>query len=136
MDLVFGECILSTFGSNRAHAINSCWARSVLLKVRFGDLQVPVCSMGLGYSQYVCVSGEKGDTIYEEMNGGMHKTLILREIVYDGSEKMGRIPSRNGREDVFPSQSPNIVTVTVSDDKEEFSSQEMIAALKTFSWDK
>ena len=62
--------------------------RSVLLKVRFGDLQVPVCSMGLGYRQYVCVFGEKGDTDYEEMIGGMHKTLILR-----GSEKMGRSPS-------------------------------------------
>ena len=128
--------MLSTSGSNGSHAINYCWARSVLLKVRFGDLQVPICSMGLGYSQYVCVSGEKGDTIYEEMIGGMHKTLILRGIVYDGSEKMGRSPSSYGREDVFPSQSPNIVTVTVSDDKEEFNSQEMITALKTFSWDK
>ena len=48
--------------------------------------------MGLGYSQYVCVSGEKGDTNYEEMIGGMHKTLIyLRGIVYDGSEKMGGV---------------------------------------------
>ena len=89
--------------------------------------------MGLGFSQYVCVSREKGDTIYEEMIGGMHKTLILRGIAYDGSEKMGRSPSIYGREDVFPSQSPNIVTVTVSGDKEEFSSQEMITALKTFS---
>ena len=135
MDLVFGECILSTSGSNKAHVINSYWVRSVLLKVRFGDLQVPVCSMGLGYRQYVCVSGEKGGTIYE-MIGGMHKTLILRGIVYDGSEKMGKSLSSYGREDVFPSQSPNIVIVTVSDDKEEFNSQEMIAALKTFSWDK
>ena len=89
--------------------------------------------MGLEYSQYVCVSGEKGDTIYEEMIRGMDKKLILRGIVYDGSEKMGRSPSRYGREDLFPSHSPNIVTVTVSDDKEEFSSQEMIRALKTFS---
>ena len=101
--------------------------RSVLLKVRFSDLQVPVCSVGLGYSQYVFLSVEKGDTIYEEMIGGMHKTLILR-----GSEKMGRSPSSYRRQDVFPSQSPNIVIVTVSDDKEEFSIQEMIAALKTF----
>ena len=89
--------------------------------------------MGLGYSQYVCVSSEKGDTIYEEVITGMHKTLILRGIVYHGIEKMGRSPSSYGREDVFPSQSPNLVTVTLSDDKEEFSSQEMIAALKTFS---
>ena len=89
--------------------------------------------MGLGYSHYVCVSREKGDTIYEEMIRRMHKTLILRGIVYDVSEKMGRSPSRFGREDVFPSQSANIVTVIVSDDKEEFSSQEMITALKTFS---
>ena len=77
--------------------------------------------------------GKKGGTIYEEMIGGMHKTLILRGIVYDGSEKMGRSPSSYRREDVFPSQSPNRVTVTVSDDKEEFSSKEMIVALKKLS---
>ena len=81
------------FWLNGAHATNCCRVRSVLLKVRFGDLQVPICSMRLGYNQYVCVSREKGDTIYEEMIGGMHKTLILRGFIYYGSEKMGRIPS-------------------------------------------
>lgn len=88
---------------------------------------------GLDIANMYVFLGEKGDTDYEEMIGGMHKTLILRGIVYDGSEKMGRSPTSYGREDVFPSQSPNIVPVTVSDDKEEFSSQEMIAALKTLS---
>ena len=67
------------------------------------------------------------------MIGGMHKTLILRGIIYDRSEKMGRSPSIYGREDVLPSQSPNIVTITVIDDKEEFNIQDMTVALKTFS---
>ena len=61
--------------------------RSVLLKVRFGDLHVLVCSRGLDIANMYVFLGEKGDTNYEEMNGGMHKAVILR-----GIENMGRSP--------------------------------------------
>lgn len=88
---------------------------------------------GLDIANMYVFLGEKGDTDYEEMIGGMHKSLILRGIVNDGSEKMMRSPTSYGREDVFPLQSPNIVSVAVSDDKEEFNSQQMIASLKTLA---
>ena len=77
--------------------------------------------------------GETIDRDYEEFIGGMHKTLILKGIVIDGSEKMLRSPTSYGSGDVFPSESPNIVSVTVSDDdKEGFSSKQIIASLHWF----
>eukprot|EP01018_Ginkgo_biloba_P012399 Gb_17607 [translate_table: standard] len=87
---------------------------------------------GLDIANMYVFLGERGDTDYGEMIGGMHKTMILRDFVEDGSEKMGRSPNSYGREDVVPSDSPNTVMVTVTADKEEFNCQEMIAALKKF----
>ena len=48
---------------------------------------------GLDIANMYVFLGEKGDIDYEEMIGGMHKTLILRWIIYDESENMGRSPS-------------------------------------------
>ena len=46
--------------------------------------------------------GETRDREYEELIGGMHKTLILKWIVIDGSENIFRSPTSYGSEDVFP----------------------------------
>ena len=46
---------------------------------------------GLDIANMYVFLGETGDTIYEDMIRGMHKTLILRGIIYDGSEKMGGV---------------------------------------------
>lgn len=87
---------------------------------------------GLDIANMYVFLGEKGDTDYEELIGGMHKTLILKGIVVDGSEKMLRSPTSYGSGDVFPSESPNIESVTVSDDNEEFNSKQIIASLHWF----
>ncbi|KAH9317301.1 hypothetical protein KI387_019070, partial [Taxus chinensis] len=67
---------------------------------------------GLDIANMCVFVGERGDTDYEEMIPGMHKTIILRGVVNNGSEKMERRPDSYGREDVVPSQSPNIMIVT------------------------
>ncbi|GLJ55759.1 hypothetical protein SUGI_1197410 [Cryptomeria japonica] len=85
---------------------------------------------GLDIANMCVLVGERGDTDYEELIPGMHKTIILRNVVSSGSEKMGRSPNSYGREDVVPLQSPNILTVTVSEDYEGLKSQELIASIK------
>jgi len=45
--------------------------------------------------------GETRDRDYEELIGGMHKTLILKGIIIDGSENI-LSPASYGSEDVFP----------------------------------
>ena len=46
--------------------------------------------------------GETRDRDYEELIGGMHKTLVLKGIVIDGSENILRSPTSYGSEGVFP----------------------------------
>lgn len=46
--------------------------------------------------------GETRDRDYEDLIGGMHKTLILKGIVIDESENILRSLTSYGSEDVFP----------------------------------
>lgn len=55
--------------------------------------------------------GEKGDTDYEDLLAGLHKTLVLRSSVEYGSEKLFHGEDSFKREDVVPQDSPNIVLV-------------------------
>lgn len=57
--------------------------------------------------------GETGDTDYEEMLMGSHKTIILNGAVDHGCEKLLRGSGSYQREDIFPSESPNIVSTKV-----------------------
>lgn len=53
--------------------------------------------------------GEKGDTDYEELVAGIQKTLVLRGVVENGSERLLRSEDNFKREDVFSQDSPNII---------------------------
>lgn len=55
--------------------------------------------------------GERGDTDYEHLLAGLHKTLILKGSVEYGSEKLLRSEDSFKREDLFPQDSPHITFV-------------------------
>ena len=52
--------------------------------------------------------GEKGDTDYDYLLVGLHKTVILRGLVEYGSEQLLRNEDSLKREDIIPTDSPNI----------------------------
>jgi hypothetical protein len=61
------------------------------------------------------VVGETGDTDYEELLSGTHKTIIVKDAVQEGgSEYKLRVPGNYDRSDVAPSEGPNITTVDIS----------------------
>jgi sucrose-phosphate synthase len=60
------------------------------------------------------VVGETGDTDYEELLSGTHKTIIVKDAVQGGSEYKLRVPGNYDRSDVAPSEGPNITTVDIS----------------------
>ncbi|KAK9095800.1 hypothetical protein Sjap_021297 [Stephania japonica] len=67
---------------------------------------------GIKLSKILVFVGEKGDTDYEELVVGVHKTLILEGSEANGStEKVLRSEDSYKREDVVSKDSPNIVAV-------------------------
>ncbi|RVW74974.1 putative sucrose-phosphate synthase 4 [Vitis vinifera] len=66
---------------------------------------------GIDLSKMVVFVGEKGDTDYEDLLVGLHKTIILRGLVEYGSEKLLRNEESFKREDMIPQDSPNIAFV-------------------------
>ncbi|KAA8528054.1 hypothetical protein F0562_035077 [Nyssa sinensis] len=64
---------------------------------------------GIDISKMVVFVGERGDTDYEELLVGLHKTVILRGSVEYGSEMLIRSEDSFKREDVVPQNSPNVV---------------------------
>lgn len=81
---------------------------------------------GIDLSKMVVFVGEKGDTDYEELLVGIHKTLILHGCVENGSEALLRTADIFKKEDKVPQDSPNIVPV-----KEGFSANDIKLALKS-----
>ena len=76
---------------------------------------------------FVCV-GETGDSDYEDLLSGTHKTIILKDCGDgDGSQKLLRGSGSYSREDVVPLGSPNIVTTESS-----LSSETIHNALRKF----
>lgn len=63
---------------------------------------------GIDLSKMVVFVGERGDTDYEDLLGGLHKTVILRDTVEHGCEKLLRSEDSYRREDVIPIDNPNI----------------------------
>ncbi|KAF8405662.1 hypothetical protein HHK36_007738 [Tetracentron sinense] len=67
---------------------------------------------GIEMSKMVVFVGDRGDTDYENLLVGLHKTLILRGSVEYGSERVLRGDESYKREDVVPPDSnPNIAFV-------------------------
>ncbi|KAH7438687.1 hypothetical protein KP509_04G026900 [Ceratopteris richardii] len=64
---------------------------------------------GFDLSSTIVFVGERGDTDYEELFSGTHRTLILRGSVKQGSQNLLRISGSYQREDVIPSDSSRIV---------------------------
>lgn len=58
------------------------------------------------------ILGESGDTDYEELISGTHKTIIMRDVVAKGSEELLRTSGSYHRDDIVPSESPLICTIS------------------------
>lgn len=54
------------------------------------------------------ILGETGDTDYEEMISGTHKTLVMKDVVGKGSEELLRTSGSYLRDDIVPGDSPLI----------------------------
>lgn len=52
------------------------------------------------------ILGETGDTDYEEMISGAHKTVIMKDLVGKGSEELLRTTGSYLRDDIVPGDSP------------------------------
>lgn len=66
---------------------------------------------GLDVSKMVVFVGEKGDTDYESLLVGLHKTVILRNSVEYSSEMLLRSEESYKMDDVVPQDSPSIAFV-------------------------
>ncbi|XP_028799181.1 probable sucrose-phosphate synthase 4 isoform X2 [Neltuma alba] len=64
---------------------------------------------GIDLSKAIIFVGERGDTDYEELMAGIHKTLVLRGSVEEGSEKLLHSEDSFKREDMFNLDSPNLI---------------------------
>ncbi|XP_021801925.1 probable sucrose-phosphate synthase 2 [Prunus avium] len=56
--------------------------------------------------------GESGDTDYEEMISGTHKTIIMKGVVAKGSEELLRTSGSYLRDDIVPPESPLVTYVS------------------------
>lgn len=55
--------------------------------------------------------GAKGDTDHEQLFPGMHRTLVVKDVVAHGSEKLLRDEDNYEIEDVVPTQSSDVVSL-------------------------
>ena len=55
------------------------------------------------------ILGDRGDTDYEELISGSHKTVIMKDIIENGSEGLLRTSGSYQKEDIIPGESPLIV---------------------------
>jgi sucrose-phosphate synthase len=58
------------------------------------------------------ILGESGDTDYEELISGTHKTIIMRDIVAKNSEELLRTAGSYHRDDIVPGESPLVTCVS------------------------
>lgn len=72
----------------------------------------------MNVSNTYVVLGETGDTDYEEMISGTHKTLIMKGMVSQGSEGVLRSPGSYHGDDVVPNESPLVTSISeITEDK-------------------
>ncbi|GLJ47002.1 hypothetical protein SUGI_0992140 [Cryptomeria japonica] len=89
--------------STQMHVIPLLASRSQALRYLF-------VRWGAEVSKMLVFVGETGDTDYEEMLSGSHKSIILKGAVEFGSEKLLRSSGSYQRDDIVPSESQNIVS--------------------------
>ncbi|GLT52340.1 hypothetical protein SLA2020_256880 [Shorea laevis] len=64
----------------------------------------------LNVANMFVILGETGDTDYEELISGTHKTLIMKGVVTKGSDKLLRATDLS--DDMFPTESPFITSIS------------------------
>ncbi|KAL8172244.1 hypothetical protein V2J09_024048 [Rumex salicifolius] len=84
--------------ATRLQVIPLLASRAQALRYLFVRWRVNVASM------YVFM-GETGDTDYEEMISGAHKTIVMKGVVKKGSEELHRAVGSYNREDTIPKKS-------------------------------
>lgn len=95
---------------------------SKCLNVLFRYLSV---RWGIDLSKMVIFVGERGDTDYEGLLAGLHKTLIIRGCVEYGCEKLLRNEDSFKKEDAVPQENLNISFV-----EENNEAHDILAALE------
>ncbi|KAL2322526.1 hypothetical protein Fmac_026905 [Flemingia macrophylla] len=83
-----------------------------LLASRAQALRYLFVRWGLNVANMYVFLGETGDTDYEELISGTHKTIILKGLVSKGSEEILRGPGSYQREDVVPNESPLVACIS------------------------
>ncbi|CAK7344519.1 unnamed protein product [Dovyalis caffra] len=79
---------------------------------------------GIDLSKMVVFVGGRGDTDYEDLLAGLHKTIVIRGSVEYGSEKLLHSEESFKREDVVPQESSKISFV-----EENYEARDISAAL-------
>ncbi|KAF7837005.1 putative sucrose-phosphate synthase 3 [Senna tora] len=98
-------------GSTRLQVVPLLASRAQALRYLFVRWRLNVANM------YVFL-GETGDTDYEEMISGTHKTIIMKGVVSKGSEEVLRSPGSYHRDDVVPDESPLVTNISeITEDK-------------------
>ncbi|XP_061350177.1 probable sucrose-phosphate synthase 3 [Gastrolobium bilobum] len=92
-------------GSSSMQVIPLLASRAQALRYLFVRWRLNVANM------YIIV-GETGDTDYEELISGTHKTIIMKGVVSKGSEELLRGPASYQREDVVPNESPLVAYIS------------------------
>ncbi|GLT97758.1 hypothetical protein SLE2022_153070 [Rubroshorea leprosula] len=64
----------------------------------------------LNVANMFVILGETGDTDYEELISGTHKTLIMKGVVAKGSDELLR--TTDLKDDIFPTESPFITSIS------------------------
>ncbi|OVA08010.1 Glycosyl transferase [Macleaya cordata] len=85
--------------STRMQAIPLLASRSQALRYFF-------VRWGLNVANMYVVLGETGDTDYEELISGTHKTIIMKGVVEKGSEELLRTVGSYMKDDIIPGESP------------------------------
>ncbi|KAK7300157.1 hypothetical protein RJT34_10993 [Clitoria ternatea] len=106
--------------STRMHVIPLLASRAQALRYLFVRWRLNVANM------YV-ILGETGDTDYEEMISGTHKTIIMKGLVSKGSEELLRGPGSYLRDDIVPNESPLVTYI------DETTEEKIANALKQLS---
>ncbi|XP_010455412.1 PREDICTED: probable sucrose-phosphate synthase 4 [Camelina sativa] len=110
--------IVYTQAATRLNVIPLCASR--IQALRYLSIR-----WGIDMSKTVFFLGEKGDTDYEDLLGGLHKTIILKGAVGSDSEKLLRSEENFKREDAVPLDNPNISYV-----KENGGPQDILSTLE------
>ncbi|KAJ8449655.1 hypothetical protein Cgig2_001311 [Carnegiea gigantea] len=87
-----------------------------LLASRSQALRYLFVRWGLNVANMYLFLGETGDTDYEELIGGTHKTIIMKGVVDRGSEDLLRTAGSYFRDDIVPEGSP-FIAYTENDPK-------------------